>query len=194
MHCSTSGYVTLITAVPHGSWMLVCCVSQRCLSTTAQCIPDVCLCLLSCRHAARSILPLHSRRSHLLTCTRKFEWEEPNIKTPSAFLGQVQSETQCGTRRGCAWAGCHGDGRAVFSAVVLLHPALLFQLGEEGRVRTFPTRARWKVGQHLAPASNKILQLTSWILKPISYTCHWHYRPAWDLQAWVGRTTTLLEI
>lgn len=47
--------------------------------------------------------------------------------------------------------------------VQLFHcnPAVLFQLGEEGRVRTIPTRLRQKVGQHLAPASNKILQLAS---------------------------------
>lgn len=78
---------------------------------------------------------------------------------------------RCGTRWGCTGTGCHGDGRAVFSAVVLLRPALRFQLGEEGRVRTVPTRPRWKMGQHLAPALNKILQLPSWILKPVSQAC-----------------------
>lgn len=82
---------------------------------------------------------------------------------------------RCGTRQGCAGAGCHDDGRAVFSAVVLLCSALLLQLGEEGRVRTVPTRPRRKVGQHLALTSNKILQLASWILKPVCHTCHWHY-------------------
>lgn len=56
MHCSTLDYVTLITALPHGSRTLVCSVSQRCLSTTDWCFPDVRL--LRCRRAARSILPL----------------------------------------------------------------------------------------------------------------------------------------
>lgn len=52
------------------------------------------------------------------------------------------------TSRGCTSAGFYGNYRAVFSAVVSLRLALCYQLGEEGRVRTIPKRAKQKVGQH----------------------------------------------
>lgn len=42
------------------------------------------------------------------------------------------------TSQGCTSAGFYGNCRAVFSAVVSLRPALCFQPGEEGRVRTVP--------------------------------------------------------
>lgn len=99
MHCSTLDYVTSIAALPHASWMLVCCLSQRCLSTTARCSPDVCL--LHCRRAPRSILPLRSHCStpDLLTCTRKFKRDGPNIKPPSGFSGSSAKRNGVGLCR-----------------------------------------------------------------------------------------------
>lgn len=63
------------------------------------------------------------------------------------------------TSQGCTSAGFYGNYRAVFSAVVSLRLPLCYQLGEEGRVRTIPKRAKQKVGQHLTSPSNKIFQL-----------------------------------
>lgn len=50
------------------------------------------------------------------------------------------------TSQGCTSAGFYGNWRAVFSAVVSVRPALCFQPGEEGRVRTVPKGAEQKSG------------------------------------------------
>lgn len=135
--------------------MLICCVSQRCLSTTLWCIPGVCL-----LHVGFYSFILATQHLTFSPAPESLSGWCQTSNHPVLFWVKCKAK-RCGTRSGCAGAGCHGDGRTVFSAVVLLCSALLLQLGEKGRVRAIPTRPRQKVGQHLAPTSNKILQLAS---------------------------------
>lgn len=64
------------------------------------------------------------------------------------------------TSQGCTSAGFYGNWRAVFSAVVSVRPALCFQPGEEGRVRTVPKGAEQKSGA-TSPIAVK-QNLSSW--------------------------------
>lgn len=50
------------------------------------------------------------------------------------------------TSQGCTGAGFYGNCRAVFSAVVSATPALCFEAGKEGRVRTAPKGGRAESG------------------------------------------------
>lgn len=81
-----------------------------------------CVCVLIPACSAFDIAPPFSSLPTDLTCTRKFDREEPE---PAFFWVKCKAKHR-GARRGCAGARCHGDGRAVFSAVVSLLPVLCF--------------------------------------------------------------------
>lgn len=139
MHCSTSDYVTLITALPRGSWKLVCCISERWVQPGAFAAFSMCVCACASHPPPCS---LHARP--ISPAPESLPGRKPNIRV--LFLGQVQSET--------VWRSSGNAPGPVAMATAGLYLVQLFRCarfsvfwrGEEGRVRTVPTRARGKSG------------------------------------------------